>query len=113
MKKFIALCLILTVVLACTVMAAPVEHSSENAKRLADLTEKWEALTPRQRKRVCRMFEQRGEAEIAIAEEFARLGLLTEEEAEHFAERVENWLHSLEESGNLPPVPGVCPHPSR
>ena len=112
MKKFIALCLILTVILACTAMAAPATPAESDAKRLAELTDKWEALTPRQRKRVCRMFEQRGEAEIAIAEEFARLGLLTEEEAERFTERIETWLHSLEESGNLPPVPGICPHNS-
>ena len=38
--------------------------------------------------------------------EYARLGMVTQEEAAAFAERVASWLDALEQSGDLPPVYG-------
>ena len=87
--------------------AAPI---GEDAQTCEELRSKWEALTDRQRHGIYKLFGKRGRAEIELMNEYARLGLVTEEEAESFAERVASWLDALEQSGDLPPVYGHVGH---
>ena len=67
---------------------------------------KWDALTDRQRRAVYKLFTRKGKSEIALMDEYADLGLITEDEAEAYEERVEDWLEALEESGEVPPIFG-------
>jgi len=82
------------------------EKNNDSQLEMQQMQDKWEALTDRQRKAVYKLFAQKGKAEVALMEEYATLGLISEEEAEVFSERVEDWLEALEDSGKLPPIFG-------
>ncbi|MDY5014543.1 MAG: hypothetical protein SO063_00600 [Eubacteriales bacterium] len=99
------LCLLLFSGLA---YAAPAAVQPEPAQTVEELRDKWDALTKRQKSAVYKLFAQRGRAEIALMNEYARLGMVTQEEAAAFAERVASWLDALEQSGDLPPVYGYA-----
>jgi|GEM_PF-4006201 len=82
------------------------KETEEQVQEMQQLHEKWDALTDRQRNAVYKLFAQKGKAEIALMDEYATLGLISEDEAEEYAARVKNWLEALKESGKLPPVFG-------
>lgn len=92
----------------CVVIAVPGPSSAadEHEQEMQQLQEKWEALSDRQRNAVYKLFDRKGKAEIALMDEYAALGLISEEEAEAYAGRVSSWLEAMEESGKMPPVFG-------
>ncbi|MEA4822761.1 MAG: hypothetical protein VB111_01440 [Clostridiaceae bacterium] len=108
MKKTISVLLLSLLLFTGMTYAAPVRHDAvgESEQTVEELRDKWDALTKRQKSAVYKLFAQRGKAEIALMNEYARLGMVTDEEAQAFAERVASWLEALEQSGDLPPVYG-------
>ncbi len=105
MKKTICTLLAAVLLLSVTAVAAPDMHPQTTEA----LEAKWEALTQRQKTGVYRLLSKRGRTEIQIMNEYARLGLITEEEAAAFAAKVSAFLDNLERSGDLPPVYGYKP----
>ncbi len=82
---------------------------TEPKQTIEELQAKWDVLTDRQKNGIYRLFNKRGRTEIALMNEYARLGLVTEKEAQAFADRVASWLNAMERSGGLPPVYGYAP----
>ncbi len=105
MKRTICTLLAALLLMSAAAFAVPDPHPQTTG----ELEAKWEALTPRQKAGVYRLLSKRGRAEIQIMNEYARLGLITEEEAASFAARVSAFLDNLERSGDLPPVYGYKP----